>query len=899
MKVPLCDENSRAGRLGVTAVYMKRAGTLMMGIRRKETGMRCARWVIGLVGVLVCVESPPAICASPACSGATPTAETTVPASVAFLRTTHDEINLVKRDGVVGNDLAPFYSDVTVGGGTTVKMLMGDTLAHRGEVPLLGLVVGASPPVRLDGGALVEFVTRQDGALSQISLTAMVQTMASSIRRGGCASDSISASPVVHLYRHATDLFKAQNTDDLVYVGTHYDALGVGCAGSSTQNKVVALRASDHAVVWQFNGDGLTSVDGIVGMALDRSWQTNDLGGSRLTTILQNDILFVTTERTASVAQQSVWAIDVLTGQPRWSVNAGRMTTSPVISPLRADRIYVVNRSGELLALSKSDGTVIWSFVDSGIVPQKLVVNHDGPEQRIAVVDAFGRVKMIRDNDTTAEALWTAELPIGPIVPGPISSPGVRALSGVMDDSAHLYIGATDGKIYQLDADTGEILATRTVDEDQTTPIEHLELFAPATDLEPAQLIAGSSEGHIAKFCMPFCKASECAAGPTAADDGFGATEDTPLMVAVPGVLANDTTASGTSLSATLITDATHGTVSLTPDGAFVYTPVADYSGPDSFSYTASDGTLDSNVATVSIEVEAVNDPPVAVDAAVKMTEGTVATGTLVASDIDGPALTFAIVANGTKGVATVTDPATGAFTYTPHPDATGIDAFTFSASDGLLTSNSATISVSILPPHTLTVSSPNGGETIAGGTAHAITWAYSGNPGPRVRIELLENNILNSVIAARTPIGSGGMGSFTWTVPRSLPGGTAYTIRVTSTTLAGVGDTSDSPFGIVAPTITVIAPDGGNVWSRVTPQTIQWRYTGDPGGSVRIELLKNGAVERLVAANAPIGTSGLGSFIWAIPVRVRNGTDYAIRITSREVAIITDVSSASFSIGP
>ena len=856
--------------------------------------------LIGLVAVLVCVESPPAICASPACSGVTPIAETTVPAGVSFLRTTHDEINLVKRDGVVGNDLTPFYSDVTVGYGTSVRMLMGNTFAERGEVPLFGAVVGASPPVRLDGGAVVEFVTRQDGALSQISLTAMVATNTASIRRGGCGSDSISASPVVHLHRHATDLFKAEYTDDLVYVGTRYNSLGLaGCAGASTQNKVVALRASDHAVVWQFNGDGLTSVDGIIGMALDRSWQTNDLDSSRLTTILQNDTLFVTTERTASVVQQSVWAIDVLTAQPRWSVNAGRMTTPPVISPLQADRIYVVNRSGELLALSKSDGTLIWLFADSGIVPQRLVVNHDGAEQRIAVIDALGRVKMIRDNDTIAEVLWTAELPIGPIMPGPISSPAVRALSGLMDDSGHLYVGATDGKIYQLDADTGEILATRTVDEDQTTPIEQLELFAPATDLEPAQLIAGSSEGHIAKFCMPFCQASECAGVPIATNDAFGATEDTPLVVAVPGVLANDTTAAATSLTATLVINATHGTVSLSPDGAFLYTPVADYNGPDSFSYTANNGTSDSNVATVSIDVETVNDPPVAADAAMKMTQGTVATGTLVASDVDGPALTFAIVANGTKGVATVTDPASGAFTYTPHPDATGIDAFTFSASDGLLTSNRATISVNILPLNTLTVSSPNGGETIAGGTTHTIAWAYSGDPGRRVRIELLENNTVNSVIAAATSIGSDGVGSFTWIVPRTLPAGTAYTIRVASTTVAKASDTSDSSFAIAAPTITVMAPDGGNIWSRVIPQTIQWRYTGNPGGSVRIELLKNGEVDRLIAANAPVGTGGLGSFIWAIPIRVRNGSDYAIRITNRNVATVTDMSDSPFSIGP
>ncbi len=68
----------------------------------------------------------------------------------------------------------------------------------------------------------------------------------------------------------------------------------------------------------------------------------------------------------------------------------------------------------------------------------------------------------------------------------------------------------------------------------------------------------------------------------------------------------NDTDAdAGTTLTATLGASPTHGTVALAADGSFTYTPNADFNGTDSFTYTASDGTAASNVATVTITVDA------------------------------------------------------------------------------------------------------------------------------------------------------------------------------------------------------------------------------------------------------------------------------------------------------
>jgi N-acetylglucosamine-6-sulfatase len=90
---------------------------------------------------------------------------------------------------------------------------------------------------------------------------------------------------------------------------------------------------------------------------------------------------------------------------------------------------------------------------------------------------------------------------------------------------------------------------------------------------------------------------------PVAGDDAFATMQDTALSVAAPGVLANDSDADGNPLSASKLADPSHGSLTLNANGSFTYTPAAGFSGTDSFSYQASDGTAQSNTATVTITV--------------------------------------------------------------------------------------------------------------------------------------------------------------------------------------------------------------------------------------------------------------------------------------------------------
>jgi VCBS repeat-containing protein len=111
--------------------------------------------------------------------------------------------------------------------------------------------------------------------------------------------------------------------------------------------------------------------------------------------------------------------------------------------------------------------------------------------------------------------------------------------------------------------------------------------------------------------------------------------------------------------------------------------------------------------ATISVDIAAVNDTPVANAQSITPTEDTVYTGTLTGSDIENSALTYTIVTQPTKGTVTITNASTGAFTYTPNLNVTGLDSFTFKVNDGTVDSVPATISVNILAIQDVPVIAP------------------------------------------------------------------------------------------------------------------------------------------------------------------------------------------------
>ena len=137
----------------------------------------------------------------------------------------------------------------------------------------------------------------------------------------------------------------------------------------------------------------------------------------------------------------------------------------------------------------------------------------------------------------------------------------------------------------------------------------------------------------------------------------------------------------------------------LNGDGSFEYTPAEGFVGTDSFSYVASDGQADSNLAVVTVTVQPVNSAPAAADDSyeVKPDETlTVDDGGVLAndSDPDGDPLQAQVVEGPEHGSLTLG--ADGSFQYTPDPDYRGTDTFTYVASDGQNESEPATVTISV-----------------------------------------------------------------------------------------------------------------------------------------------------------------------------------------------------------
>ena len=185
---------------------------------------------------------------------------------------------------------------------------------------------------------------------------------------------------------------------------------------------------------------------------------------------------------------------------------------------------------------------------------------------------------------------------------------------------------------------------------------------------------------------------------PVAVNDVANVSEDSgPNLI---GVLANDFDVDGDALSVSAVTQGANGSV--TNNGNSVsYTPAPNYFGPDSFTYTVTDGHGNTADATVEVNVANVNDAPAANSDNYMVAQDTVlgvpAAGVLANDlDLDGDGLTAAYVAGNGPNHGTVTVFPDGSFEYTPDPGFTGLDTFDYVANDGTENSNVATVTIKV-----------------------------------------------------------------------------------------------------------------------------------------------------------------------------------------------------------
>jgi VCBS repeat-containing protein len=268
-------------------------------------------------------------------------------------------------------------------------------------------------------------------------------------------------------------------------------------------------------------------------------------------------------------------------------------------------------------------------------------------------------------------------------------------------------------------------------------------------------------------------------APPVATDSDFATPENQPLTVPSPGLLAGVIGSGNLPLIATIDSFPLNGTLSQNPDGSYTYTPNSGFIGSDSFTYHASDGTNNSNEATVTITVYG---PPQAMDDSFSTVQNQQLT-------VAAPGLIGDVVYNGNQNlsVSLASQPANGSvslnadgsFNYTPNAGFVGSDSFTYVATDGTFTSNVATVSISVQ------------NETPSASNQFYSAWAgqtlsVSASSGLLTNASSPTNAPLTAVVASQPSSGSLSVnadGSFTYTPAAGFTGMVTFTYYVTDGT--------------------------------------------------------------------------------------------------------------------
>jgi trimeric autotransporter adhesin len=246
---------------------------------------------------------------------------------------------------------------------------------------------------------------------------------------------------------------------------------------------------------------------------------------------------------------------------------------------------------------------------------------------------------------------------------------------------------------------------------------------------------------------------------PQANDDAYSVRQGQIRVVPAPGILTNDTSPSGLPLSASVVTNPTHGVLTLNSNGGFTYVHDGSFTSSDFFEYRASDGLQDSNTAKVIITIQPNGVPQAAPDAYATTHRGVVtvpAPGVLANdNDPDGDPLTAVGLSNPANGTL-VFNP-NGAFTYTHNGTNTLTDSFTYAATDGLSQSNTTQVSITIAADVPPTAGNDAYGVNEGATLNVAAPGLFANDTDPDTPISLWNAQVVTAPVNGTLTMGAGG----------------------------------------------------------------------------------------------------------------------------------------------
>ncbi|WP_170940626.1 tandem-95 repeat protein [Pseudoalteromonas sp. NBT06-2] len=200
---------------------------------------------------------------------------------------------------------------------------------------------------------------------------------------------------------------------------------------------------------------------------------------------------------------------------------------------------------------------------------------------------------------------------------------------------------------------------------------------------------------------------------PIAFDDIFALTEDSLMVISVPGLLNNDTDADGDILSVntTAFTNVSNGIVTLSTDGSFSYQPNENFFGSDSFEYEVIDGEGGTDIGKATLTISSVNDNPIATDDTTSTVEETTININVLTndSDVENDPL-FVLSAISSAGIVNINSDNT--LTYTPNINFIGKDVIDYTISDGNGGEDSAKVFITVINLNDDPVANPDTAAT-------------------------------------------------------------------------------------------------------------------------------------------------------------------------------------------